>query len=272
MSFFVTRLWIPVPVDLADVDRVLLRDLAHERRGAAADPLLDRLDLAAARRSGGRRSGSRRPERGRRRRGRPGAGRGGGRPARRPGGAGGGPPARLRRARGAGARRGRRSRRGAGAAAARPSRRPRRSSPTTVLIATVCALLDLDLEQRPRDRRRDLGVHLVGRDLEDRLVPLDRVADLLEPLGDGSLGDRLAHLRHDDRVDMALVSFVLLEPVPYAARARAVDARSRRGRSLDPRPPRTEEYHPFAGAEGAVRRIAGTVRARPRVEWSRRRR
>src|SRR5262249_162118 len=57
------------------------------------------------------------------------------------------------------------------------------------------ALVDLDLEERPRDRGGDLGVHLVGRDLEDRLVPLDRVADLLQPLRDGALGDRFTPLR-----------------------------------------------------------------------------
>ena len=60
------------------------------------------------------------------------------------------------------------------------------------------ALLHLDLGERPGHGRRDLGVHLVGRDLEDRLVALDGVADLLEPLGDRAFGDGLAHLRHQD--------------------------------------------------------------------------
>ena len=54
----------------------------------------------------------------------------------------------------------------------------------------------LDLGERAGDGRRNLGVNFVGRDLEDRLVALDGVADLLEPLGDGALGDGLAHLRH----------------------------------------------------------------------------
>src|SRR3712207_9087942 len=44
--------------------------------------------------------------------------------------------------------------------------------------------------------RSDLGVDLVGRHLEQGLVDGDRVADLLEPTGDGSLGDALAERRH----------------------------------------------------------------------------
>jgi hypothetical protein len=52
--------------------------------------------------------------------------------------------------------------------------------------------------QHSGDRRRDLRVDLVGRDLEDRLVPLHFVADLLQPLRQRPLGDRFAHLGHDD--------------------------------------------------------------------------
>ena len=58
--------------------------------------------------------------------------------------------------------------------------------------------LDLDLGQHARGRRRDLGVDLVGRDLEQRLVAIDRVADLLDPADDRAFGDRLAHLGHHD--------------------------------------------------------------------------
>src|SRR5262249_33762719 len=46
--------------------------------------------------------------------------------------------------------------------------------------------------------RRDFGVHFVRGDLEDWLVTLDAIADLLEPFRKGPLGDRLAHLGHDD--------------------------------------------------------------------------
>ena len=53
-------------------------------------------------------------------------------------------------------------------------------------------LLDLDLLQRARHGGGDLGVDLVGGDLEQRLVDRDLVADLLEPAGDRALGDRLA--------------------------------------------------------------------------------
>ena len=53
----------------------------------------------------------------------------------------------------------------------------------------------------PAAGRGDLGVDLVGRDLDERLVGLDRVALLLVPLEDGALGHRLAHRgqRHLDR-------------------------------------------------------------------------
>src|SRR5690606_30844276 len=53
-------------------------------------------------------------------------------------------------------------------------------------------LLDQDLLERAGDRRGDLGVDLVGRDLEQRLVDGDVVTDLLEPARHGALGDRLA--------------------------------------------------------------------------------
>ena len=54
-------------------------------------------------------------------------------------------------------------------------------------------LADLDRHQEPGRRGRDLGVDLVGGDLEQRLVDLDPVAFLLQPAGDGGLGDRLTH-------------------------------------------------------------------------------
>ncbi len=57
-------------------------------------------------------------------------------------------------------------------------------------------LLDEDLLQRAGHRRGDLGVDLVGRDLEQRLVDLDAVADTLEPARHGPFGDGLAERRH----------------------------------------------------------------------------
>ena len=57
-------------------------------------------------------------------------------------------------------------------------------------------LLDEDLLQRAGHRRRDLGVDLVGRHLEQRLVDLDTVTDPLEPARHGPLGDGLAERRH----------------------------------------------------------------------------
>ncbi len=60
------------------------------------------------------------------------------------------------------------------------------------------ALLHQDLRDDAVGRARHLGVDLVRGDLEERLVALDRVAHLLEPLRDRSLGDRDAHLGHHD--------------------------------------------------------------------------
>ncbi len=44
--------------------------------------------------------------------------------------------------------------------------------------------------------RWNLGVHFVGRDLEQRLVALHVLARLLQPLGQGAFHDTLAHLGH----------------------------------------------------------------------------
>ena len=60
------------------------------------------------------------------------------------------------------------------------------------------ALLHEDLGHVAGRRRGDLGVDLVGGDLEEGLVLLDLVAHLLEPLGDGALGDGLPELGHGD--------------------------------------------------------------------------
>ncbi len=53
-----------------------------------------------------------------------------------------------------------------------------------------------DLGDHACGGRWHLGVDLVRRDLEERLVALDRVADALHPARHRSLGDRLAQLRH----------------------------------------------------------------------------
>ena len=55
-----------------------------------------------------------------------------------------------------------------------------------------------DLGQHARRRRRHLGVDLVGGDLEQDFILGHLITHLLEPLGDGALGDGLAQLRHRD--------------------------------------------------------------------------
>ena len=88
-----------------------------------------------------------------------------------------------------------------------------------------------DLGHRAARGRGDLGVDLVGGDLDDRLVGLDRVADLLGPLEHVALGDRLAHLRHDDVDDLGLGRGSGSRPRGLAAAARRRSwARSRPAR------------------------------------------
>src|SRR6185437_3270415 len=57
-------------------------------------------------------------------------------------------------------------------------------------------LRDRDAAQDSRHRRGDLGVNLVRRDLEERLVGLHPLALFLEPARDGAFGDALAQLGH----------------------------------------------------------------------------
>src|SRR5699024_10253901 len=61
----------------------------------------------------------------------------------------------------------------------------------------VVGLLE-DAAQHPGGGGGDLGVDLVGRDLDDRVALLDAIALLLVPLEDGSLRHRLAHRGHLD--------------------------------------------------------------------------
>jgi len=58
---------------------------------------------------------------------------------------------------------------------------------------------DFDAHQPALDGGWDLGIHLVGDDLDDGLVAAHHVALLFEPAVDGALGDRFAELRHLER-------------------------------------------------------------------------
>src|SRR5438309_8112493 len=57
---------------------------------------------------------------------------------------------------------------------------------------------DGDLDELALERRGDLGVDLVGHDLDDRLVALDEVPLVLEPFVDRALGHGFAQLGHLD--------------------------------------------------------------------------
>ena len=70
--------------------------------------------------------------------------------------------------------------------------------PTTVLIATVLPSSTSTSFSTPADGRRNLGVHFVGRNLEQRLIALHVLAGLLQPLGQRAFHDTLAHLGHYD--------------------------------------------------------------------------
>ncbi len=60
------------------------------------------------------------------------------------------------------------------------------------------ARFHFDRRKRSACRRRNLRVYLIGRNLKQRLVALDAVTHLLQPLGNRAFEDRLAHLRHHD--------------------------------------------------------------------------
>jgi hypothetical protein len=60
------------------------------------------------------------------------------------------------------------------------------------------ALRHQDALDHPSRGRRDLGVDLVGRDLEQRLIARDFFAHTLQPACHGAFGDGLTHLRHGD--------------------------------------------------------------------------
>ena len=58
------------------------------------------------------------------------------------------------------------------------------------------ALGDTDLGHHSGGGGRNLGVNLVRRDLEERLVAVDSLTDLLVPTNNRALGDGFAKLRH----------------------------------------------------------------------------
>ena len=62
----------------------------------------------------------------------------------------------------------------------------------------VGVFFDENLEQGASDGGGDLGVDLVGRDLQQRLVGGNGVADRFQPAGDGALSDRLAQRGKSD--------------------------------------------------------------------------
>ncbi len=79
--------------------------------------------------------------------------------------------------------------------------------------------VDQDLGDRARHGRRHLGIDLVGRDLDERVIDGDHVAGLHEPLEHRALGDGIAHLGEGD------VDQLAARPQPRRRRARAAPRR-----------------------------------------------
>ncbi len=85
----------------------------------------------------------------------------------------------------------------AGAEAGADAPFPSPITPTTVLTWTVLPFGNLDFLEHATGGGGNFGVHLVGGDLEERLVALNFVAGLFQPLGNRSLEDRFPHLGHN---------------------------------------------------------------------------
>jgi hypothetical protein len=60
------------------------------------------------------------------------------------------------------------------------------------------AFLDQDLGEYAGAHGLHFGVDLVGGNLEDRLVALDRITNLLEPFCQRAFGERFAHRGHEN--------------------------------------------------------------------------
>ena len=113
-----------------------------------------------------------------------------------------------------------------------------RAAPTLTSSSTSTR----SLRDRAAGRRRDLGVDLVGRDLDHGLALLDHLPLGDVPLEHGALGHRLAHLRHLD-LDVALAIPHLslchaLRPRNRIARAEAAISATLAGRHAPPCTPR----------------------------------
>ena len=123
-----------------------------------------------------------------------------------------------------------RRRRPSGAVGARP-RLGRRAavrlastsiSPSAAPTCTVSSGSTRIFDERARGGRGHLGVDLVGGDLDQRLVGVDAVAHLLQPLEDRALGDRLAHLGHGDLNGRCRVAIPSLQLYPRREPCRRV--------------------------------------------------
>ncbi len=101
--------------------------------------------------------------------------------------------------------------------------------------------LDQQLGDRAGHGRRQLRVDLVGGDLDQRVVLGDLVARLHEPLENGALGHRIAHLRDRHVDDLAARAKARRSP---AARRQA----ARRPRSRPAPGPRSRSRRPWPGS------------------------
>ena len=69
--------------------------------------------------------------------------------------------------------------------------------------------VELNFFQHAGGGRGNFGVHFIRGNFEQRLVALDFVAGLFQPLGDGAFENAFAHLGHDDVNGHTFLLFLL---------------------------------------------------------------
>jgi hypothetical protein len=116
------------------------------------------------------------------------------------------------------------------------------------------SLGDYDLAHDPGGGRGHFGVDFIGRHFEQRLVLLDTLAGLLQPLADGAFGHALAKLGHLD-LGGHTTSFSGT-PTAKSAQAAAVGAGAMERQSPKPSGAAASIYIPLDGARCTGRSVS----------------
>src|SRR6266850_4060611 len=123
------------------------------------------------------------------------------------------------------------------------------------------ARLDQDRLEHAACNGGNFSRHLVGFDLEKRLVRFDRIADFLVPVGHGAFSDRLAQLRHDH------VHFFPLRPGHAARRESRPRRTSATMRATDGTTASSSWSAAGSGMWGVVIRTIGPLSAPKISSW-----